>query len=410
MTAPAGADVILTANGPGEVSGWLAPVALRLRRARERQALPLRLVAWVPPCNFASGRELEMVRALGLFDAVFDPPALWRLLLWGRLPQGYTPAPRGLVLFLGGDLFYAAAAARRLGFSAMAYTEGRARWLGVFRRFFVPDPWAARKAMRMGAPADRVEVVGDLVVDAVLDSVGPRECGGGGRGGQGGDGPPVVGLFAGSRPFEVRWVLPLMLQAAEEVARAMEGRVRFRLVVSPFADRQLVRQVLQQHLPAAVRVEVEEAHQRRAMADCTVAVTVPGTVTAELAVLGVPTVTLLPLHRPELIPLEGLPGLVGRLPVVGPALKRQVVRRAARRLGPVSLPARRAGRALGPELVGRVTAAGVAGAVVELLRDGQARARLARELRQAMGPAGAADRVVGRVLEHLGMAGGASTG
>ena len=394
-------DVVLTANGPGEVAGWLAPVARRLKAARDEAGLPLRLFAWVPPCNFASGRELEMVREMGGFDGVFDPPAMWRFLLLGRLPQGYRPARRGLVLFLGGDLFYAAAAARRLRFPAMAYTEGRARWLGTYRRFFVPDAASARRAQRMGAPAARVEVVGDLVVDAVRDAAGGLAAPVAPHGDPWG---PVVGLFAGSRPFEVRWVLPLMLRAAAEISREMDGAVRFLVVRSPFVDTGLLRRTLEEAAPRGFgRLEVVEGDRRQAMARCTVAVSVPGTVTAELGVLGVPTVTILPLHKPELIPLEGLPGVLGSIPGLGPIIKRRVVARAVRALGPVSLPARRAGRLIGPELVGAVTPEAVARAVVQLLRDPAARADLSHRLREAMGPGGAAARIARRVLEHLGL-------
>ena len=398
-------DILLTANGPGEVAGWLTPVARRLQRIRSLPGSPLRLYAWVPPCNFASGRELEMVRALGGFDGVFGPRDMWRWLLLGRLPAGYRPARRGLVLFLGGDLFYAAAAARRLGFPAVAYTEGRARWLGTYRRFLVPDARAAERARGMGAPAGAVEIVGDLVVDAVLDATGAA---GAGHDATAGQEAPVVGLFAGSRPVEVRWVLPLMLQAAEEISREMGGRVRFLVVRSPFVDGAWLERGLATTAPE-IRgaVEVVREDRRRAMARCTVALSVPGTVTAELAVLGVPTVTLLPLHKPELIPLEGLPGLLGAVPGLGPAVKRWVVRRAARRLGPISLPARRAGRPVGPELVGAFGPREVAAAAVALLRDERRRAELSRQLRLAMGPAGAADRVVRRALEQAGLADGA---
>ncbi len=394
------ADIVLTANGPGEVTGWLEPVARRLVALRDRGVLAARIWAWVPPCNFASGRELAAVRGLGGFDGVFGPRDMWRFLLRGRPPHGFRPARRGIVLFLGGDLFYAAAAARRLGYPAMAYTEGRARWLGSYERFFVPHPRAARRAVEMGAKASRVEVVGDLVVDAVRDRLRALK---GREERRTAPSTFQVGLFAGSRDYEVRWVLPLMLRAAPSISREMRDGVRFVVVRSPFVEEGLVQRIVAEELaPEDAPVEVASGGREAVMAACDLAISVPGTVTAELAVLGVPTITVLPLHRAELVPLEGLPGLLGGIPGIGPGLKRWAVLRAVRRAGPVALPSRRVGRRLGPELVGEVKAAELASEAVSLLRDRARREELSRALRDAMGPEGAADRIVRCVLQRLG--------
>ncbi|HEY8498481.1 MAG TPA: hypothetical protein VIK90_04460 [Limnochordales bacterium] len=397
-------DLIMTANGPGEIAGWLYPVVTEVRRRLRLRPVPgLRLIAWAPPCNFASGRELEALAGLGPWDGLFGPREMWAFMLRGRLPAGYRPARRGLVLFLGGDLFYAALTARRLGFAAMAYTEGRARWLWAYERFFVPNRQAASRAVGMGAPPQRVEVVGDLVVDAVAarsSRPAPPVP----------DGVPTVGLFAGSRDFEVRWVLPMFVEAAAILRRRLGRPVRVLAVVSPFASEEALRAATRAAGAEAGAIEwVRDAGwageaRGAAMRRCHVAITVPGTVTAELGALGVPAVTVLPLHRPELIPLEGVMGLLGALPPVGPRLKAAFVRRAARRLGPVAIPSRRAGRRLAPELVGEVSPEAIADEALALLQDEQRRRAVGEAEREAMGPAGAAARIVDRVWARLGLA------
>lgn len=398
------ADLILTANGPGEIAGWLFPVVTELRRRLGGVQDRVRLFAWAPPCNFASGRELAALEALGPWDGVFGPKEMWAFMLRGRLPEGLRPGRRGLVLFLGGDLFYAAVTARRLGFPAMAYTEGRARWLWAYERFFVPNEHAAARARRMGAPPDRVEVVGDLVADAVAArlSRAPKPAP---------DGVLTVGLFAGSRDFEVRWVLPMFVEAAAIIKRRLRRPLRVVAVLSPFASRRAVEEALEASgAGGADGVEWVGADdwtgavRGAAMARCDVAITVPGTVTAELGALGVPTVTVLPLHRPELIPLEGAMELIGALPLVGRRLKAGFVRRAARRVGPLSIPSRRAGRLLAPELVGEVGPEAIADEALALLEDDARRRAVGEALRQAMGPQGAARRIVERVLARLGLA------
>ncbi|MEW6046599.1 MAG: hypothetical protein AB1609_08965 [Bacillota bacterium] len=408
------ADLIVTANGPGEISGWLFPVAAELRRRLAASTHRVRLFAWAPPCNFASGRELDALRALGPWDGVFGPSDMWRFLLRGVPPPGYRPAGRGLVLFLGGDLFYAAAAARRLRYPALAYTEGRARWFWAYQRFFVPDEGAARRARAMGAPDGRVEVVGDLVVDAVLSRVGAVS-----RAGQasnaGTGGPLTVGLFAGSRDYEVRWVLPMMLRAAAIVKERLREPVRFVAVRSPFSSQTAVQEGLEE-AATAIASSIEwvagedwtGVRRSEAMARCDVAISVPGTVTAELGALGVPTVTILPLHRAELVPLEGVPGLIGSIPFVGPRLKAGIVRRGASRIGPISIPSRRAGRMIGPQIVGQFGPEAVAQEAMALLQDAARRRALSGALRQAMGPPGAARRIANEVLSRLGVGGAAA--
>ncbi len=399
-------DLIVTANGPGEIAGWLSPVVTELRRRLREQPVPgLRLIAWTPPCNFASGRELPALAALGPWDGLYGPDDMWALMLRGRWPAGYRPARRGLVLFLGGDLFYAAWMARRLRFAAMAYTEGRARWLWAYERFFVPNEAAARKAVRMGAPPARVEVVGDLVVDAVAarSSRASEPVA---------DGLATVGLFAGSRDFEIRWVLPMLFEATAIIRRRLSRPVRVMAVVSPFASQAALEQALgasPEKEARAVEWVREDgwdgAVRQAAMSRCDVAITVPGTVTAELGALGVPTITVLPLHRPDLVPLEGLIGRLGDLPGVGPRLKAAFVRRVAGRVGPLSIPSRRAGHTIAPELVGEFGPEAIADQAVALLLDDARRRAMGAALRQAMGPSGAAARIVDRIWARLGLSG-----
>ncbi|MBE3599422.1 MAG: hypothetical protein IMX02_11775 [Limnochordaceae bacterium] len=414
MSAPA--DLVLTANGPGEISGWLFPVLGALREQLGGDSggrRDVRVVVWTPPCNFASGREREALERMGGWDLLLGPHEMWQFVLRGRLPERYRPARRGMVVFLGGDLFYAAVVARRLGYAAVAYTEGRARWFWAYERFFVPDESARRRAVGMGASPQRVEVAGDLVVDAIEQrrrSLPEAETGAAARL----ERPLTVGLFAGSRDFEVRWVLPLLLRAAGMVRERLAGReLRVVAVRSPYASGRAVEEALADAGPQAV-AQVEWVtdedwtgmRRTQAMLECDVAITVPGTVTAELGVLGVPTVTILPLQRPDLIPLEGVPGLVGSLPLVGRGIKAAIVRRGARRVGPLSVPSRRAGRVLSPQLVGTVTPENVAAEVAALLQDAPRRRRLGEELRRAMGPPGAAVRMAAYVLGRLGAGAG----
>jgi len=433
-------EVVVTVNSPGEVATWLEPLA--------RELLPRladgRLTVMIPPCTYASGAEARVVRSFLGGDprvAVLEPQEVLGWLLLGRRPRGYEPVGRGAVLFLGGDMVYAAWIARRLGYRALAYTEGRVRWTGTFERFLLPDERALERALRrLGAQAEglrpRLEVVGDLMVDAARSRIPLPQV----RAWLGLEpGEQLLLLLPGSRAAEIHLVLPLYLEAlaclagpsGPDPARGKSGRpLRAVVALSPFVDGEealaVARWALRQaggwremgvegssaDLPGVrrvvlaerveggrpLRVELVQGASRELMAVADLALTLPGSSTAEMAAFGLPMVVVLPLQWPEKIPLEGLPGLVGRLPGVGPAVKRWAVRRLDRSIGFVALPNRWAGRAVVPELRGVVRPEVLARELAGWLDDEARRAHLRQALEGLRGEPGAAQRVAARVL------------
>lgn len=437
-------EVLVTVNSPGEVATWLEPLT--------RELLPHlgegRLTVMIPPCTFASGAEARVVRSFLGDDPrvrVYEPGQVLAWLVLGRRPPGYRPAGQGVVLFLGGDMVYAAWIARRLGYRALAYTEGRVRWTGTFERFLLPDDRALERAHRRLGPraeelAPRLEVVGDLMVDAAQSRIPPDQV----RKRLGlVSGEQVLVLLPGSRATEVRLVLPLYLDGLAALARAPGARagrpLRAVVALSPFADGEEALGVARRHLEGAggwreagapgaasagwsglglpgsrrvvlaervetgrpLRVELVQGASRELMAVADLALTLPGSSTAEMAAFGLPMVVVLPLQWPEEIPLEGLPGLVGGIPAIGPALKRRAVRRLERSIGFVALPNRWTGRAVVPELRGEVSPEAIGRELAAWLDDDPRRAALRRELEGLRGEAGAARRVSDRVLTLL---------
>src|SRR5690606_28348167 len=125
----------------------------------------------------------------------------------------------------------------------------------------------------------------------------------------------------------------------------------------------------------------------------------PGTNTAELSALGVPMIVTVPTWESDKVPMPGLAGHIGRLPLVGKYIKRGLGHLILRRIGFISHPNRRTNRMVVPELVGHITAAQTAEAVIGPLdTDTQ---RLEEELRAIMGPAGASQRLVAGLVEFL---------
>lgn len=408
-------NIVLTANSPGEVAAWLKPVVRDLRQ----QAPTANITVCIPPCTFASGRERAVVAGLPEVDRIIGPHQFMRMLLWGRFPDDWSHTEPGVVCFLGGDMLYAALLGRRLGYPAIAYTEGRVRWPSMYKKFLVPDKQAEQKALKTGAAASQVEVVGDLMLDAVqplsanpiaakaLLGIDVNEL--------------VLALFPGSRPLIMQFMFPFFMRVAEIVQSAVDAPLRVVVSLSPFVTENDLHEAfsggnLQSISLAAtannvktwqlqtpkLQLLVVQGLQYDVMQAADVAVTIPGSNTAEMAFMGTPMVVAIPLNRVEEIPLEGLPGLMGRLPIAGAAIKRSALHKLAARVRFTALPNRKAGYMLIPEVRGIIQPADVAIPVVELLQNPQQRINVSRSLQQLAGKPEAAKRTATLILDTIG--------
>ncbi|HHU82544.1 MAG TPA: hypothetical protein GXZ26_06035 [Firmicutes bacterium] len=442
-------ELVITVNSPGEVSGWLAPVLDRIARARAGEKLDgrpvtsderrdcahacvgeewdCRITVFVPPCPFASGAECRVIRAIPGVDLVAGPAETFAYLLLGKKPQGFTPLPKGAVLFLGGDLAYAALLAKRLKYPALAYTEGVAGWSGSFARFAVPYPYVGDKLLAKGVAKEKIRLVGNLMLDAVA----PRETKAGIRRRLGvEEGTPLLLLMPGSRPAHFEGMLPFFLRTAELVAQEIPG-VKVVLSLSPFiADAQVTGALRgelavlfgatgEYHPVGAVADKGEDATlsgrlvtgeglsitvsrgRYELMSAADLALTIPGTNTMELSFLGTPMVVTLPLLYPERIPLEGLAGLLGGLPGVGKFLKRRLIPKLLEKTAFTAWPNRLAGEYIVPEIRGMVRPEDLTGKTVALLRDEEERKATAARLKAIAGETGAAWRLTELLHEVL---------
>ncbi len=412
------ADILIISNAPGELAAWVRPVIGELRRQYPGARITVALV----PCPYASGREAESLRGWNLDLQVWAPVQTLKFLLTGRQPTGSAmPGDSGVVLFMGGDQFFGVMMARRTGFPLLVYTETTGRWPWAVDRFLLSDRTPYFEMRRRKVPPAKVALVGNLMVDSVETKFSPPEAR---QRLKLTTESMVVGLLPGSKPFKVLYVTPFLLRVAE-LLRAKDPSLQFILHQSPFTPLSQLEQAISDPRFATatggtlgrlatqagenwiittggcpVRI-VAPDFQYDAMAVDDVALTVPGTNTAELAVLGVPQVVVLPLNKPEEIPLEGIIGRLGAVPFLGKLVKRAAIRYLAGRVGFTALPNRRMGRMVTPEMVGVLSPEAVAQVAYEILTDDERRRLIKLDLLQSMGYRGAAAtvaQVVGEVL------------
>jgi lipid-A-disaccharide synthase len=368
-------EILLLTNGPGELSTWVPPVLTRLRQRVPGARIELFLIR----DQFAAGTEQTKAEALQL-DALSGRSVLFRRLLERKTGR------RGLVLLLGGAPRDAVLLGRATGYPAFSYTfDAKAHHPGL--RAVLVDSERTRAAMQArGVNPARIEVVGNLVVDALQEaSIVPAPA-------------AEVLLLAGSRPFAARYLLGFLLAVAEQMAKArpdlrfawIKSRLLPEAVVAEALEAELVKDLggvgarwVGDRLQTAGGLEVlvlDEPQRYAAMRRAQLAITIPGTNTLELALAGLPSLVLLPLHKPEMLPLEGFwhwllsgPGLR--------SLKQRFVWRLVAGMPHLALPNLWLNERVFPELRGVFSPAEVASAGLELLepqRAQEVRARLKR--------------------------------
>ncbi|MDQ7849522.1 MAG: hypothetical protein RB148_04510 [Armatimonadota bacterium] len=390
--------LIIVANGPGEIGGWVLPIS---REVRGRAGGELRLLLVLPPSQFASGTEEAVARETGLFDQIVPPRRCLRLALGlDGLPLGRPAA----LLHLGGDLWFSRRLARRFALPAFAFAETPlvARYRRAFREIFVPSESVAALLAARGVEPDRLYVTGDPRLDHLPERTGDvRPC----HPGKGeplaapGRSPHVV-LLAGSRERVFRLLLPLWAQTAIDLRR-LAPEAAATIAISPHLPDEAVEAVVAPWLARlqAEGVAVGREGTARAIADADLVLTIPGTTTMEVAAVPVAALVILPRVLADVVPFEGLLEWVLRLPPLG-RLRRLIAELWARRQPYAALPNRLAGRAILPEVVGE-SPQQIAASAAALLRDESRRRDIEEALAASAGPRGAAARIAERVLAAL---------
>jgi lipid-A-disaccharide synthetase len=380
------AELVIVSSGPGEVSTWAVPMARAAAAWAGARGQTLTLSLVLPPCQFASGQEAAFARRQSLFARVLGPRDCLAVVTGLRR---LTLAGSGCVLHLGGDLWYSSTLARRAGVPAYAYVEtplirSRAR---RFARIFVPSQDLAARLASAGVRADQVVTVGDLRVDALTRArPAVRAPRGGVR----------VALFPGSRRWIVAGFLPFLLETAAAI-RERRREIEFALVASPFLRRDAFAAALDGRRADVERlgIAVVDGDDLGAAAGTDLAITLPGTNTVQLAVLGVPMLVVLPLDHPGRIRTEGLSEWLARIPGLGGAIKGVMAWRFLRRPHALAWPNREAGRMIVPEMVGRLDPRDVAQRALAMLDDRAGLEATARDLREVYRtPAGVAERML----------------
>lgn len=397
--------IFITANSPGEISGWVRPIVEKLKEKDKRIGITL----LVPPCQYASGEEIEIARRWPWIDEIVGPKVLLAYILLGWGKKKFAPAFRekSCILFLGGDPFYAAILARKLRIPAFVYTN-RARWAKYFEKFLVTDRKVKEKFESQGISPRKIEIVGHLALDSiqitrrkeeVFNDLGISP------------GQIVISFLPGSRPVEVEFMVPFFINAIDSLREDLDN-LRILFILAPFTSKKQVTRLLQDkgvelaeednflraRTRGGVSLQVVRKRQHEAISISDLVVTVPGTNNLQIAGMGIPMLVVLPLNRAELIPVDGLLGLINpRIPPIG-LIKRHLIFRKNKKLKFISLPNIMVGSEIVPELRGIIEPEDIAREALTILRNPSCREKMSAELRKTTEGKGAVENIVNLIL------------
>jgi lipid-A-disaccharide synthase len=367
--------IAVTANGPGEVAGWVRP----LLRALYARRPDLEVTVFLVPDDYASGYEARMLRSVFPEARIVEPKSYLKLALSGRTKSVLPPVDA--LQYIGGDLMHAALLHRRLHGRTATYKFSRYRYRELFDRAFAVDARNADELIAWGTPAERIEIVGNLAIDGALHEAElPVE-----------PGTPDDGILfmPGSRTYEVENLIPFYFAVGLRIIQ--ERPVPLAFALSPFTPQERVRSAIEsgghpRMFGRKGRLLIDGEREYVATDDGAVRIpilrnglaaarkarlvlTIPGTKTIELAALGKPAIAMTPLNAPELVTINGPLTYLARIPWAGPSLKRAAAVAVSRRFRFHTQPNIDTGKSLIREMHGTVTPGRVARVALDSYDD-----------------------------------------
>ncbi|MBW4576650.1 MAG: lipid-A-disaccharide synthase [Aphanothece sp. CMT-3BRIN-NPC111] len=422
-------DILILSNGPGELATWVRPVVRSLREQLGDDRSQVRISVVLSPCPNATGNEVAIALGYPEVDRVQGSEHFFKFLLWGKTAENWDWRDRGVVLFLGGDQFFAVVIGKRLGYRKIVYAEWEARWPQWIDRFGVMKPEIVTSGQQKYA--HKFTVVGDLMADA-SDWEQSKKNNSQSKIQNPKSKIELIGLLPGSKPAKLTQGVPLGLAIAEYI-HAARPQTRFVIFVAPTLDLQALARFAdpqqnpvielvngataeliipddssaKSYLKTSTGLQVELSTEFPAydlLSQCRLCLTTIGANTAELGALAVPMIILLPTQQLDAMrSWDGLPGLLANLPGVGTPLAKAINWLAWRQLADKKFawPNIWAKAPIVPELVGNLQPQAVAELALDFLNHPQKLEEMRSRLRSVRGQAGASQKLAQLVCEEV---------
>ncbi|MCF8002071.1 MAG: hypothetical protein K9K76_09465 [Halanaerobiales bacterium] len=400
-------NVVITTNSPGEVSAWVKPIIRQLNKKKGDK----NIYVFTPPCVFSSGEEQKVTSNIRGVKASYNSMEYLKYIIFNKKPGNFVKTSKGFVLFLGGDLMHAYFLGKKLNYPVYVYTERDYGFVKSIKKFYVSEKKIYDQMINDGISKEKVFLSGNLMYDAVKPELDQLEI----------DQlnllddnkKHLINLLPGSRPKEVRFILPLYLNLIREV-NIKRNDIKFVISKSKFISDDFFKEVIDQinddynvsynnniiNIDNKYYIKVFDEYLYSIMKESDFALTIPGTNNLELTVLKTPFLVILPLNKPADIPLPGLIGLFGEIPVLGTILKRYLVPKMAKKRKYVSLVNLINNSNTVPEMVGQINSKILKERFLKLIED-KRYLKIKEKLAKVETKKGAAKLIVDDIIREI---------
>jgi hypothetical protein len=264
-------NLLILSNSPGEITAWVAPVAKEAKKQNPNCHITLLLT----PCQYASGEELAVAKAISEIDRIYAPKETFRLLFFSSWFR--KKFPKGTVLFLGGDPFYA-------------------KLFGL--KYRLPVKIYSKPTYK------------ELMYEHVRDFKTTKKEEG-------------CLFMCGSRPTHFFNLLPLITETVQEIKK-LQPDFQAKLLVSPFIKKNDFA-VYQEKNNLSEFTIIEQEDSRKIISQAKLVVTIPGTNNMEIAYLGKPAMVIFPLNHPEYILFDSVLWYLAKVPLLKQLIFRIII-------------------------------------------------------------------------------------
>jgi lipid A disaccharide synthetase len=411
-------DILILSNGPGEITTWVRPVVKALRQQLGNDPSRVRISVVLAPCLNATGKEAAIALSYPEINRVQSHEHFFPFLLWGKTLEDWDWHQQGVVIFLGGDQFYSVIISKRLGYRSLVYAEWDARWYQWVDRFAVMNQEIVTKVPLKYR--HKFRVVGDLMADVATTFNNNKD-----------ETTELIGLLPGSKPAKLTQGVPLCLAIAQHIQK-VRPQTQFIIFVAPtidlptlakFADPQKNPMLAKlggvsgeliipdgnddkkPFLKTSGGIDLELATEFPAhnlLSQCHLCITTVGANTAELGVLAVPMLVLIPTQQLDAMrSWDGIPGILSNLPGIGYLFARVINWVIIKQKRLFAWPNIWAKEEIVPELVGLLQAPNIANIAIELLEHPQKLEQMRDRLVKVRGRSKAAKEISKIVRELL---------
>ena len=338
---------MITVNGPGELYYW----AMTLLESIVANKVPIQVWIFLTPCQFSSGYEQKVLQENQIVTKVFSPNET-KQICWGKKSLSFPQ--RGLILFLGGDIFNAVLLKKKSGYPLWVYGS-HLRWpkhVDLYLARFLCD------YNRHQFP--QKEFIGDLLYSYVIQKKSMVE-----KGEQCFyQGEPRILFLPGSRLFAYEYLIPFYRKIAD-LLLPIFPKSSFALGFPSYYSKKDV----PNDYVKSMKIPYYFGVTSQLMFQSDIAIAVPGSSNLELFYRKKKTLIILPLDsNSQNIPLTGIPEFIGKIPRMGPMIKKMIINTMNKRKKWVSLPNIIMDREIFPELRGKIMPEQTAHKIVDMIQ------------------------------------------